>query len=173
MYPFGLIFKLSAEKSRGGLNKLHFNRLGRAVDLKGSERRDTANNVPLADNWHRTAHKMASAVGGDSRFGVTLAVDIERSSFHRALKLVGEPLVHIFLFGYARGCHHTVAIADHDHKLTGFVERLGILRGKRRQLAYGGVFLEYHLSVAIGKDLKRISFTDNIDTDRTLLFRYA
>lgn len=53
------------------------------------------------------------------------------------------------------------------------MQGLGVLSRKGGKLANGGVFLEDDLSLAVGVDLQRVSLADNIDTDRTLLLRYA
>ena len=41
------------------------------------------------------------------------------------------------------------------------MERFGILCGKGGQLADGGVLLEYHLTVAVGKYFQRVSLADS------------
>ena len=104
---------------------------------------------------------------------VSRHVGVKPAPLNDALKVRGQGLVGILLLGDARAGDDGVSVADGHVKPAGLVQRFCVLTRKGGQLPNGGVFLEDDLALAVGVDLQRISLADNIDTDRTLLFRYA
>ena len=138
----------------------------------GADGSDAAYDIALADDGHRAADIVALSVGGEI-LAVASVMGVEIAALDDPLQISREGFVGIFLFGNTCTGDDGVAIADGDGETAGFVKGLGVLTREGGKLTDGGVLFEDDLALAIGVDLKRVSFTDNIDTDRTLLFRYA
>ena len=98
-------------------------------------------------------------------FFYAVAINVYPSRLYNALKLLGERLVGIFLFGQTRTCYDRVSVAYYYREIACLVQRLTILRGKGGQLANGRIFFEDDLTVTVCKYFKRVATTDNIDTD--------
>lgn len=168
--------QLSAEESCGGENQLAFHLWIGAVAFGGVGIRDrchTANNVARTDDGHGAVDKKAAAFREDVDGISTVAMTVERSLFDDLLQLLGECLIVIFFFRDSRAGDDGVTVADNDREGTHLMKRIRILRRKGRKLTDGGVLLKNNLALAIGINFQRVSFTDNIDTDRSLLFSYA
>lgn len=169
-------FELSAEKSRGGEDELLLD-LGIGTVTRGrltvGDRCHTANDVARTDDRHGTAYTKVASVCQNGNGLVVRSVAIKGAGFDDLLQLFGKLLVVIFLFGHTRAGDDRITVADHDRQRTHLMERFRILRGKRRKLSDRGILFENDLTLAVGINFERVSFTDNIDTDRSLLFSYA
>ena len=169
------LLELSSEEAGGGLDELGFDIGGEviigAIGI-GADRGDAAHDIALADDRHGAADIVALPVGGEI-LAVAAVVGVEATTLDDRLQIGGERLVGVFLFGNTGAGDDGITVADSDGEAAGLVEGLGVLTGEGGELSDGGVLFKDDLALTVGVNFEGISFTDNIDTDRTLLFRYA
>ena len=175
--PVGSILHLPAEKTCGGEDKLAFCLAvgtggARRVRFVGN-RCNATDDVAGANDGHRIANGSTAAVCKHGDRIAVASVGIERARIGDLLQLVRDCAIKMLLFGYARAGNDGVAVTDDNVQIAYLVQRFRILRGKGCKLPNGGILLENDLALSIGINFQGVSFTDNIDTDRSLLFSYA
>ena len=158
-------FELLAEKPCGCLYQLGLDlraeNVARTLAVSLGDRRHTADDVALAYDGHGAADIVVFAVGDDGQPLTALAPHIQRSALDDGLELVGQRLVDVLLARHARAGDDGIAVADDDRKRACFVQRLGVLPRKRRQLADGRVLLEYDFTFTVGVNFERVAATGN------------